>query len=294
MLGIWMKILSVMCFVIMYSFLKSASGVPAGELSFFRAFFGLIPIFIWVIFTKELRGVFYTRHLLGHIFRGMVGTFAMFFSFYALTLLPLPETIAINYGEPLILTILSALFLGEKIRAYRWSAVTIGLVGVLIILWPRLTVFGSDKVDIGASIGALSALCAAFMAAIAMLLVRKLVFTEKTATIALYFMITSSVLSLITLPFGWVWPDFYQSLMLISAGIFGGIAQIFMTQSYRYAEASIVAPFEYSSIILALLTGYVFFHEIPTFTMLFGANLVIGAGIFIILRESYLSRLRGQ
>ena len=288
MLGIWMKILSVVCFVVMYSFLKSAKGVPAGELSFFRAFFGIVPIILWVMSLKELKTVLYTKNLTGHVFRGMFGTFSMLFSFYALTLLPLPETVAIGYGEPLILVVLCAIFLHEKVYFYRWSAVIVGLIGVLIIVWPRLTILGTANADVGASIGALSALGAAIMAAIAMLLVRKLVFTEKTTTITLYFMITSSIISLVTLPFGWVVPDFYQASMLILAGLFGGIAQIFMTQAYRHAEPSTVAPFEYTSMLLSLLSGYFLFDEVPTIAMLFGACLVIGSGIFIILRESHL------
>ena len=259
MLGIWMKILSVVCFVVMYSFLKSAKGVPAGELSFFRSFFGIVPIILWVMSLKELKTVLYTKNLTGHVFRGMFGTFSMLFSFYALTLLPLPETVAIGYGEPLILVVLCAIFLHEKVYFYRWSAVIVGLIGVLIIVWPRLTILGTAHADVGASIGALSALGAAIMAAIAMLLVRKLVFTEKTTTITLYFMITSSIISLITVPFGWVIPNFYQ-----------------------------VAPFEYTSMLLSLLSGYFIFDEVPTIAMLFGACLVIGSGIFIILRESHV------
>ncbi len=288
MLGIWMKILSVVCFVVMYSFLKSAKGVPAGELSFFRAFFGIVPIILWVMSLKQLKTVLYTKNLTGHVFRGMFGTFSMLFSFYALTLLPLPETVAIGYGEPLILVVLCAIFLHEKVYFYRWSAVIVGLIGVLIIVWPRLTILGTANADVGASIGALSALGAAIMAAIAMLLVRKLVFTEKTTTITLYFMITSSIISLITVPFGWVVPNFYQASMLILAGLFGGIAQIFMTQAYRHAEPSTVAPFEYTSMLLSLLSGYFVFDEVPTIAMLFGACLVIGSGIFIILRESHV------
>lgn len=292
MLGIWMKILSVVCFVIMYSFLKSAKGVPAGELSFFRSFFGLIPIFIWVLKLKQLKTVFYTRNIVGHVFRGMFGTFSMLFGFYAITLLPLPETIAIGYGEPLILVILCAIFLGEKVYFYRWSAVIVGLIGVLIIIWPRLTFLGGSTHDIGASIGALSALASAIMAAIAMLLVRKLVFTEKTTTITLYFMITSSIISLATLPFGWVVPSFHQLISLILAGLFGGIAQIFMTQAYRHAEPSTVAPFEYTSMILSIISGYFLFDEIPTRMMLLGATLVISSGIFIILREAHIIGVR--
>lgn len=290
MLGIWMKIVSVSLFVAMSSTIKLASDIPVGELTFFRSFFGLIPVLCWLAFSKELTTAFYTGNIWGHIGRGLFGTFAMYFNFYALTLLPLPETIVINYGEPLILVVLSALILHEKVHFYRWSAVIAGLFGVMIIVAPNLTVFDQTPMDLSLGLGALSALFGAFLAAVAMVLVRKLVFTEKTTTVVLYFMITSSVASLLTLPFGWVIPDLYHLLLLISAGLFGGVAQIFMTQAYRHAEASTVAPFEYTSILLGIFFGFIFFGDVPTVNTLVGGIIVISSGIFIIFREKKIKR----
>jgi len=284
-LGIWMKIVSVSLFVAMSSTIKLASHIPVGELTFFRSFFGLLPVIFWLACSNELSTAFYTGNILGHIGRGLFGTFAMFFNFYALTLLPLPETIVINYGEPLMLVILSALILHEKVYFYRWCAVIAGLIGVMIIVAPNLTVFDQTPIDLSLGLGALSALFGAFLAAVAMVLVRKLVFTEKTTTVVLYFMITSSVASLFTLPFGWVIPDLYHLVLLISAGLFGGVAQIFMTQAYRHAEASTVAPFEYTSIILGIISGFIFFGDVPTINTLVGGIIVIASGIFIIFRE---------
>ncbi|WP_412057746.1 DMT family transporter [Bartonella sp. DGB2] len=293
-LGIMMKLLSVGCFSLMFIFLKAADGVPAGELSFFRSFFGLIPVFVWTVFQGNFLGAFYTRNIVGHVSRGLFGTIAMFLYFFALTFLPLPEVVAIGYGEPLILLALSAIILREKVRFYRWSAVFIGLAGVLIIAWPRLTLLGSDNLDNGVRLGVVAVLLSTILTAIAMILVRKLVFTEKTPTIIIYFMISSSVLSLLTVPFGWVKPDLYLVILLVVAGILGGVAQIFMTQAYRHAEASIVAPFDYTSIIWALLGGYFIFHETPTLHMVFGVVLVVASGMFIVGREAHLKRIKNK
>lgn len=288
--GIWMKMVSVALFVAMSGCLKSAEGIPSGELTFFRSFFGIFPVFVWLWWRGQLHGAFYTRNILGHFWRGLFGVLAMLCNFYALTLLPLPETIAIGYGAPLILVILCAIFLNEKVRLYRWSAVIIGLGGVLIIIWPRMTLFSSSTLNPALAVGAAAALVGAILTAIALLLVRRLVFAEKTETIVIYFMLSASVISLVTLPFGWVVPDARQAALLITAGIFGGIAQIFMTEAYRYAEPSTVAPFEYSSLVLGLLLGYIVFGDVPTLQMLLGSAVVIASGIFIIYRESRLNK----
>ncbi|UXM93857.1 DMT family transporter [Bartonella sp. HY329] len=309
MVGIWMKITAVALFVSMSTLLKAAVGIPVGELSFFRSFLGLLPVFIWLFMRGELRKAFYTSNIIGHIWRGLFGILSMMSSFYALTLLPLPESIAISYGAPLILVILSVIFLREKVRLYRWSAVFAGLIGVLIVIWPRMTVFSAQEMDTSIAYGAIAALASAVLTAIALLLVRRLVFTEHTTTIVLYFMISASLFSLLTWPLGyfldhfgikssllniWVWPDWHSACLLIGAGLFGGVAQIFMTEAYRYAEPSTVAPFEYVSLVLGLIIGYVVFGDVPTTQMLIGSCIVVGSGIFIIYRESRLNLLKPQ
>ncbi|PRD46000.1 EamA family transporter [Phyllobacterium phragmitis] len=288
MMGIGFKVASVCVFVAMSSLLKASEGIPLGQLIFFRSFFAIFPVIIYLTFTHQLSGVFHTKERLSHVWRGLIGVSAMSFSFFALTRLPLPEAIAINYASPLFVVVFSAILLHETVRIYRWSAVVIGLVGVMVILWPRLSVFSSGQLGMDETLGALSALTGAVLSAIAMLLVRRLVQTERTPTIVIYFSLTSTIIGLLTLPFGWVMPTPAQALMLIGAGFAGGIAQIFLTQCYRYAEMSTIAPFEYTSMLLGLAIGYLVFGDVPTMQMIIGGTVVIGAGIFIIYREHRL------
>jgi len=134
----------------------------------------------------------------------------------------------------------------------------------------------------------------AMCAALAQVFVRKLVATEGTAAIVFWFSITASILSLTTLPFGWVMPPAWVLAVLVVAGLLGGVGQILLTSSYRFADASLVAPFEYTSMLLALGVGYLFFDEIPSLTMLAGASVVIAAGVMIILRERHLGLQRAR
>jgi len=290
LIGIWLKIISVILFVTMTGILKAIPHVPVGEMVFFRSLIGLAPIFIFYHWRGELRDAFYTQNLRGHFWRGLFGILSMACIFYSVILLPLPEAIAIGYATPLILVILCAILLKENVRFYRWSAVIAGLIGVLIIIWPRLTVFSGEILSATTGIGAIVALLGAILSAFAHFLMRKLVFTEKTATIVIYFMLTASLLSLVSLPFGWIIPDLPTFLLLCSAGFLGGAAQIFLTATYRYAEPSTVAPFEYVSMIIGLVAGYFIFAEVPTLLMLFGAAIVMASGIFIIYRENQLSK----
>jgi drug/metabolite transporter (DMT)-like permease len=137
-------------------------------------------------------------------------------------------------------------------------------------------------------------LCGATFAALAQVFVRRLVQTEKTPAIVFYFSVTASCLSLLTLPFGWVVPTAPEVGLLICAGLLGGVGQIFLTSSYRLADASVIAPFDYSSMILALIIGYFVFGEMPTLVMLLGAGLIVIAGILIIWRERKLGLERNQ
>ena len=289
MTGIAFKLSSVCVFLGMSSLLKASQGVPSGQLVFFRSFFAILPIIAYLIWKGELGVGLKTRHPVSHLLRGLVGTGGMMTGFFALTQLPLAEAITISYATPLLIVVFSAVFYHEQVRLYRWSAVLVGLVGVVIIIWPRLTVFSGGITDMsGATLGAVSALVAAGFAATAMVLVRKLVETERSATIVLYFSLTSSVFGLATLPFGWVMPTTEQFALLIGAGIFGGIGQILLTESYRHADMSVVAPFEYASLILSVAIGYVIFHDVPTIEMLIGGAIVVGSGLFIIYREHKL------
>lgn len=293
--GIGLKVASVCIFVVMSSLLKAADGIPAGQLVFYRSFFAIFPIIVYLAWKGQLGAGFKTANPGGHVLRGLIGVSSMGLGFYGLTKLPLPESIALSYATPLLLVMLSAILLKERVHLYRWSAVIIGLIGVLIMLWPRLTVFsGGPGIESAETIGAIAALAAAGCAAFAMLQVRKLVQTERTETIVLYFSLSASVLALVTVPFGWVWPTPEQTILLVLAGFAGGVAQIFLTASYRHADMSVIAPFEYTSLLLGLIVGYFAFGDVPTPAMIIGAAIVIGSGIFVILREHRLGLDRAK
>jgi len=280
-------------FMGMASLIKAASAdVPPGQAVFFRSFFALPIILGWLAIRHELRSGWKTKNPLGHFWRGLVGTSAMGLGFTGLGLLPLPEVTAIGYAAPLLVVVFAAMFLNEDVRAFRLSAVALGMVGVLIVLSPRLSVGAS--LNSSETLGAVVVLMGAVLAALAQVFVRKLVATESTAAIVFWFTITSSIMALFTLPWGWVMPSWQVALMLIMAGFLGGIGQIFLTSSYRFADASLVAPFDYTSMILALLIGYFIFDEVPTGTMLIGAGIVILAGVLIIWRERKLGLQRAQ
>jgi drug/metabolite transporter (DMT)-like permease len=290
--GIALKLGSVLVFIVMVSMIKAtADHVPAGQSVFFRSAFAIPVIVVWLILRRELSTGLRAAAPMGHVWRGFAGTCAMGLGFAGLAYLPLPEVTAIGYAAPLLTVIFAAMFLGEDVRLFRLTCVALGLVGVLIVLSPRLTLLdgGANHAE---AFGALLVLGGAVFAALAQVFVRKLVQTEKTPAIVFYFSLTATVLSLATLPFGWVWPEPKELALLIGAGLLGGVGQILLTSSYREADASLVAPFDYASMLFALAIGWFVFAEMPSRTMLMGAALIIFAGILIILRERKLGKDR--
>ena len=291
--GILYKLISVAMFIAMASLVKSVSDtIPPGETVFFRSFFAIPVILVWLSFRRELKTGLRASKPLGHFWRGFVGTSAMGMGFASLAFLPLPEVTAIGYAAPLLVVIFASMFLGEEVRIFRLSAVFAGLAGVMIVLSPRLSV-GAD-VTTGEAFGAMLALTGAVCAALAQVTVRKLVMTEQTSAIVFWFSVTASGLALLTFPFGWAVPTPGEAAILVLTGLLGGVGQIFLTSSYREADASLVAPFDYASMLLALAIGYWVFAEVPTVTMLVGASIVVAAGIFIIWRERQLGLERAR
>jgi drug/metabolite transporter (DMT)-like permease len=292
--GIALKLASVLVFIVMASLIKAtAAHVPAGQAVFFRSLFAIPVIVAWLAWRQELATGLKTANPMGHVWRGLVGTLAMGLGFAGLGYLPLPEVTAIGYAAPLLTVIFAAMFLGEEVRAFRISAVVLGMVGVLIVLAPRLSVTPGEA-DTAEALGAMLVLGGAVFAALAQVFVRKLVQTEATAAIVFWFSLTATALSLVTLPFGWVWPSPWEAAILVTAGLLGGLGQILLTSSYREADASLVAPFDYASMLFALAIGYAVFDEVPTLAMLGGAALIILAGVLIIWRERKLGLERAR
>jgi drug/metabolite transporter (DMT)-like permease len=293
--GILLKVASVAVFMAMSTCIKVVSiEIPTGEIVFFRSFFAMPVILAWLWWRHDIRAGLATANPMGHVWRGLVGCTAMALSFTALGLLPLPEVTAIGYGTPVLVTIFAAMFLGETIRIYRLGAVALGLAGVLVVIYPRLSVIGIEQATKLETVGAMAMLLCTVFSALAACFVRKLVRTEKTTAIVFYFSLTCTVLSLITLPFGWVVPTASEAALLVSAGLIGGLGQILLTESYRHADTAVIAPFEYTSMLLALAVGWFVFAEAPTAPMLIGCALVVMAGLIIIFRERQLGLKRGQ
>ncbi|MBO0343605.1 DMT family transporter [Roseibium sp. CAU 1637] len=293
MLGISLKVGSTMVFAIMIVSLKMTSEtVPIGEIVFARNFFGMWPVLLMVMARGELMEAFRTTNIAGHLGRSMVGITAMVFSFTAFALLPLPDATAIGFATPLIVVVLAWAVLGETVRIYRWSAVLIGFGGIIVILSPHL---GQGALEGKEAVGALCGALAACFAAMAMIFVRKLCESEKTSTIVTWFSGCATVLALLTLPIGWIWPSQAWIMpeapiawLLVLVGLAGGVGQILLTQSYRFADASTIAPFDYTNMIWAILLGWFLFSEIPVLEVVLGAGIVIAAGIFVIYREHRL------
>ena len=293
--GIALKLASVVMFITMASLVKATSDhVPPGQAVFFRSFFAMPVIIAWLTIRGDLRTGLKAVSPMGHFWRGFVGTAAMGMMFAGLGLLPLPEVTAIGYAAPLLTVIFAAMFLGEQVRLFRMAAVALGLAGVLVVLAPRLTLLEDETVKTAEAVGAMLVLTGAICAALAQIYIRKLVQTEQTSAVVFYFSLTSTILAMLTVPFGWVMPAGPEAGLLILAGLLGGLGQIFLTSAYRFAGASVVAPFDYASMLLAIAIGYFIFGEVPTAQMLSGASLVIAAGVLIIWREHALGLRRAR
>ncbi|MCX5515193.1 EamA family transporter [Kaistia algarum] len=290
--GVLLKVISTLAFTAMATQIKFISDrYPAGEVAFFRSAFALIPVLAWVGWRGFFPAVFLTPRIGGHVVRSIAGATSMFFGFSALARLPLSDATAIGYASPLMTVVLAAVLLHEPVRAYRWTAVVIGFVGVLVILSDYV---GPDVGPHRSTLGAIFSLLAAFFGALAATQTRRLTWSEEAGTIVVYFSLFTALFMLVTLPFGWVWPALADWPLLVGCGVAGGIGQVLLTQSYRYGEASLVAPFEYVSMIWAIAVGIFLFSNLPTATMLVGSAIVIGSGMFVIFREHRLGVRRSR
>ncbi|WP_425101492.1 DMT family transporter [Tropicibacter sp. S64] len=290
--GIALKLSAVFVFTIMAALIKASSDiVPPGEAVFFRSFFAMPIIIVWLAMRGDLKVGLKVQRPMGHVWRGLIGVSAMGTGFTALGLLPLPEVTALGYAAPLMTVIFAAIFLKERLRLFRMSAVALGLVGVVVVLWPRLSL---DTLDHAAALGVACILASTVFRAFSQIHIRRMVATEETAAIVFWFSMTATLFSLFTIPFGWAWPGPMGLAQLIGAGLIGGFGQILLTSSYKHAEAALLAPFDYASILFAILIGYFFFEEVPTAMVLIGSAIVVAAGIIIIWRERQLGLKRGK
>ncbi len=294
--GILLINIAVVIFTAMDAVIKGVSEIfPTGQLVFFRNVFAFGPILIYILVSQgglSLR----TRHLGGHLLRGLFGVSAMFCYFLSYKLLPLSEAIALGLSGPIFLTVLSIPFLGEKVGIRRWSACIVGFLGVLVMTRPNL---GSTGAGVWQA-AALVPLLAAVFYALAMISIRKLTGTERSGTIVFYFTVFATLAGLVTAPLGlawpelaWTWPSdlaFWGIVILI--GLMGGCGQILITIAFRCAPVSVVAPFDYMALVYGFILGFMFFREVPDAYLIVGGLIVVASGIYIVHRETVVARQR--
>jgi drug/metabolite transporter (DMT)-like permease len=266
---------------------------PVGQVVFYRSAFAIVPVAIIYAWRRELMAAIRIGRPFHHLGRGATAVGAMFCNFSALARLPVVDATAISFVSPLMTVALSAIFLKERVRIYRWSAVIAGFVGVLVMLAPHLGVDRTAVTSVAAA-GAAFGLAGAFFSACSTVQTRALTRSETTSSIVLYFSLICMLAGLCSLPFGWLTPTWVEFLALVTVGVFGGLAHIFLTESYRLAQASLVAPFDYTSMLWALVLGFLVFGELPDALVYVGAAIIAGAGLFVIWRERQLGLQRAR
>ena len=293
--GIVLKLISAVLFAVMSALIRYL-GVryPIGEVVFYRSAFAIVPIILIYAWRGELAATVRTERPLGQLNRGALSVVGMFCNFGALARLPLVESNAISFTSPLFSVAFAALFLKERVRIYRWSAVIFGFIGVLVVLAPHLsgdelTIAMASATSVG---GVIYAIAGSITNAGTMIQTRLLTQSETTSSIVFYFSLICAIAGLVTWPFGWIAPTGREFLILACIGFLGGTGHIVLTESYRHAAASVVAPFDYTSMILALILGYVMFGETPTVMIIIGSAIIAAAGLFVIWRERQLALKR--
>ena len=277
-LGIALRILSGVLFTGVFVCVKALSdAAPLGQIVFFRSFFALIPLVIFLMVRHEFPSGLRTTRPFGHLVRSFFGATAMFTSFASVALLPLAEAVLLAQLAPVLTAITAVVFLSERLTRWRVFGLAFGLAGVLALVWPDI---GGGTVDaqrlLGIGLGLLTALLTAF----AFIMVRSLTRTESPGAIAFYFVVASMAGGIVTLPWGWAVPDAHTLMLLVLAGLFGGFAHIAMTLSFSYTEASRLAPFEYVALFWPVLADLLIFNLPLATSFLLALPLVlIGAAV---------------
>jgi drug/metabolite transporter (DMT)-like permease len=279
-IGVLYMIASVVCFSVMDICIKWLNYYPIGEVFFARFFIGLFPIF-FIIPKDKLFSFYKTKRPGLHAFRAVTGSLAIIALFFGLRELPLADFVSLTFAGPIFVTIASILFLSEKVGLKRWSAVSLGFIGMLLIVQPAFTELNYYYIT--------PIIFCIFFACVA-ISVRSLSKTEPIYRIAIYFTVLNCLLGLATLPYGWVVPTKIDIIIFIIMGLCGSIGNLLLTQSYRISEASLVTPIKYLSLVFAIVFGFLIWSEVPKFLTLLGASLVILSSFVIFIRETKLKK----
>ena len=276
-LGFLYMFISICAFSVMDLIVKWSENYPVGEVLFFRGLFGMITIF-FLIPREKYFNFYKTNRPMLHFKRCIAGLIAIVAIFIALRNLPLATVVSISFAAPIFTTIMSIFFLSEKVGLYRWIAVVVGFIGILIISQP-----GFSSFNIYYIYPVIFCLGLSYVA----IAIKKLSSTEPVWLIGFYFSFSIMIISFFTFHQGWIIPNLLDLFLLSMVGILGGLANLWLTQSYKYSDVSLVTPIKYLALVFAILFGYIFWEEIPTIKTLMGAFLVIMSSVIIFRREIY-------
>ena len=272
--------ISVCAFSLMDVLVKWSDAYPVGQVLFFRGFCGIIPILFLIPRDRFLDFYKTTRPLL-HFKRCLSGLIALVAIFIALRNLPLATVVSITFAAPIFTTIFSIFLLNEKVGLYRWLAVLVGFVGIIVITEP-----GFSSLNFYYIYPIIFCLGLSYVA----IAIRKLSTTEPVWLISFFFSFSIAILGLLSLFQGWVMPNFLDLFLLSMVGILGGLANLWLSQSYKYSEVSLVTPLKYLALVFAIIFGYFIWSEVPTLKTLIGALLVILSSFIIFRREMTLKK----
>ncbi|MDC0167221.1 DMT family transporter [Candidatus Pelagibacter sp.] len=279
-LGFFYMFISVCAFSLMDVLVKWSDAYPVGQVLFFRGFCGIIPILFLIPRDRFLDFYKTTRPFL-HFKRCLSGLIALVSIFIALRNLPLATVVSISFAAPIFTTIFSIFLLNEKVGLYRWLAVLVGFVGIIVITEP-----GFSSLNFYYIYPIIFCLGLSYVA----IAIRKLSTTEPVWLISFFFSFSISILGLLSLFQGWIMPNFIDLFLLSMVGILGGLANLWLSQSYKYSEVSLVTPLKYLALVFAIIFGYFIWSEVPTFKTLMGALLVIVSSFIIFRREMTLKK----
>lgn len=279
--GIALYTLATFLFAVMDAMIKwLAAGYPTMQIVFFRCVFGLLPVMVLILRAGGFRLIRTGRPWL-QLLRGLFILCTTGLFFFAYSQMPLADAYAIAFAAPLFITALSVPMLGEKVGIRRWSAVVVGFVGVMIMLRP-----GTTDLSGFFSLGALAALGGTFFYALSATLIRLLSRTESNEAMTLYSTVVAAVGSAVFLPFDFRMPEGSDWLLLIAIGLIGGVAMLIMTEAFRVAPVAVLAPFEYTAMLWAVLFGYWIWGDLPDAWIAVGSTIVVASGLYIVHRET--------
>ncbi len=279
-LGFFYMFISVCAFSIMDVIVKWSEAYPVGQVLFFRGFCGIIPI-LFIIPKERYLDFYKTDRAMLHFIRCLAGLVALISIFIALRNLPLAIVVSITFAAPIFTTIFSIFLLNEKVGFYRWLAVLVGFVGIIVISEP-----GFSSLNIYYIYPIIFCLGLSYVA----ITIRKLSVTEPVWLISLFFSFSIMILSFFTFYQDWIMPSFTDFFLLAMIGILGGLANLWLSQSYKFSEVSLVTPLKYLALVFAIIFGYFIWNEVPSNKTLVGSLLVILSSLIIFRREMVLKK----